>query len=346
MPLDRDENRISRWRAYWAGTNSEPLIGYSYGSYFVSRRFPAASGLLREGALIAPDMADAERFFADFDAQYEQRADNCGDCVFSAMPFPGIPWLEAIAGLSIYGGANSFHAAALPNASVEAPVTVRNAAWRSGYLESFDKLAAHSAGRYAVGQPIMRGPGDLIGAMYGAQELIYQMMDNPDAVCERLEESTTLLIDLFKCQRKRAARYMGGYTLGFYEMWCPEFGIYYQDDLLALLSPALYDKFLFGLHCRIAEAFPYSMFHLHPNCLYALDRLLEIDNLTAIEINKDVNGPDISMLMPYFKKTIQKKRLHIWGDISTDELALIRRELNPQGLCITIYSESKKGFEQ
>lgn len=327
------------WDAYWRRENKRVLWGASIGNYFVSNRYHGAEPILEKGLQITPDMVAPERFLKDNDRLFEESQQTAGDLVFSAMPFPGIPWLEATAGCGVQGGQCSFYAERVPDRYLQQPVCQRKPDWADMYFHSLDRMEQHSGGRYAVGQPIIRGPGDLLGAMFGSQELVLLMMEEEDLVHQRLDEATRLLIDFFKCQQRTVHRFHGGYTMGFYQMWCPEFGVYYQDDVLALLSPKLYREFLWPLHCKISSSFPYSLFHLHPNCLYAVDGLMDIPELSVLEINKDVSGPGVAEMLPLFKDILKRKCLHIWGDITEEEMELIQTELPPNGLCVTIFKE-------
>lgn len=54
--------------------------------------------------------------------------------------------------------------------------------WLAKYLEFVEKLTAHSQGRYPVGQPILRGTSDMLGALRGQTNLVFDYIDHPDAI--------------------------------------------------------------------------------------------------------------------------------------------------------------------
>ena len=97
----------------------------------------------------------------------------------------------------------------------------------------------------------------------------------------------------------------GGFTVNGYGVWTPRVCQYVQDDAMAFLSPEFYSKFIVEEHAEIARSFDSVFYHLHPVSLFILDELLEIENLSILEINREpeVIGPSIKELMPVFRKT-------------------------------------------
>jgi len=51
--------------------------------------------------------------------------------------------------------------------------------WLLKFLEFTDGLVELSAGRFPVGQPIMRGPSGMMGVLLGQTGMIYLMNDDP-----------------------------------------------------------------------------------------------------------------------------------------------------------------------
>lgn len=142
---------------------------------------------------------------------------------------------------------------------------------------------------------------------------------------------------------------VGGYSLGFYHVWCPNKCIWFQEDLSSLFSPQLYDDFLMEQHVRLCHDYEYTVIHLHPSSFFILDRLLEIDRLKAIQVNKDIGGPDIKTMIPYLQKVLAKKNLILFGDLSQDDIDCIFDYL-PQGqiylnIVVDSADQAKKLFD-
>ena len=90
----------------------------------------------------------------------------------------------------------------------------------------------------------------------------------------------------------------------------------------------------------MCQGYEYTLCHLHPTSFFILDDLLQIEDLTTIEINKDIGGPSIEAMLPQFKKVLQTKRLLIWGDLDEDELDLLLEELSYEGLYLHIVTST------
>jgi len=329
------ERRAELHDEFWRRKNREHLLGFSPGDYFISRRFDAAKPLLVPGRQIRPQDLDPESFLADYERMYKAAASGGGDLFYTPEPMPGIPWLEAISGFPVYGGVSSFYA--LEAKSLDAGKIVSQD-WLDKYLAFTDMLSEKGEGRYICGQPILRGPADLLGTGIGQQQLIFEMIDNPGDVEKKLDAFAALLLDLLLLSSPRAM--YGGRAMGFYHLWCPGDCLWFQDDLTAIMSPDLYKKFLYKIHDRLAKAAPYAMMHLHMTSSYIIEYLLEMDGLNAIQVNKDI-GESVESMLPLLKTIRETKNLVLWGDFTPAEVKTLRGELDPQGVYIIVFGAGR-----
>jgi hypothetical protein len=260
--------------------------------------------------------------------------------VFTATPFPGIPWMEAMLGCEVSSTGSSF--VAHPTGQTLEDVHLQNIicqAWFEKYLEFTAMLQELGNGTFPVGQPIMRGPTDIVGTILDQTNLVYAFYDDPEKVVQLLHHAVDRFLGVLQEQKKHIQSFYGGYAMGFYDLWCPGECIWFQDDLNALCSPKIYEKYIYDTHKRLSKSAEYTMMHLHPASFYVIDYLLEIEDLNAIQINKDVGGPSVEEMLPIFQNVQQKKNLIVWGDFNNEEIELLSRHLDPEGLYITIFSE-------
>lgn len=332
--------QLARHQAFWQKQPVDrPLVGFHIGDYLFANKFQAALPLLREGLYITPDMLDVDRFLDDYERMYQESLEIGQDAFWSASPFTAIPWMEAILGCKIRASEASFTSEPWltdVNALDQIVVDEARNPWLAKYLEFVEKLVTHSDGRFPVSQPIMRGPSDMLGALRGQTNLVFDCVDHADQIKRLGERVTNIFLQVIERQRNIVPALHGGYAIGFYHLWCPGPCIWFQEDLAALLSPVLYREILFELDTMICQAAPYTLCHLHPTAFFILDDLLQIDRLLAIEINKDLGGPPIRAMLPQFKKVLEKKRLVIWGDLDEADLDIILKELPYQGLYLQI----------
>jgi hypothetical protein len=213
--------------------------------------------------------------------------------------------------------------------------------WRRKYLEFITALNDRFRGRCPVGQPILRGISDMIAALRGTSEMVFDLCDDPEPFRSLAGRCTDLLVALVEEQQRITGPFAGGYEVEQLALWAPDRIIRMQEDGSAFLSPALYVKYLQGEDERQASSFPYSVIHLHSSSLFLLDVILNVESLKCIQINKDVGGMDVSGMLPFFEKVQDRgKRLMIRGKLDHDDLKLLRSRLSPNGLYLQIVVES------
>ena len=191
------------------------------------------------------------------------------------------------------------------------------------YFEFIEKLNTLSAGRFPIGQPIMRGASDVVGALLGQMELVYALADEPEAIQEAFFKVMDALRSVIKSQWDATPDFHGGYSMGFYHVWCPDKCIWFQEDLSALLSPQIYKAFLREPDASVCNGYDYTAVHLHPASFFILDMYMQMEGLKAIQINKDVGGPSVKEMMPSFRKVLASKNLIIYGDLDEEEIDCI-----------------------
>jgi hypothetical protein len=330
------ERRAELHNEFWERKNKEHLVGFSPGEYFISKRFAAARPLLDAKRKIGPGDVDPQTFLSDYENMYETALRDGGDLFYTPEPMPGLPWLEAMSGFPVHSGDASFFAKEAE--SIEAG-EILCPLWFDKYTAFADLLSESGSGRYLCGQPILRGPADLLGTGIGQQQLIFEMTDHPADVKLKLEGFAELLLRVLG--KSTPDTMYGGHAMGFYHLWCPGDCLWFQDDLTALLSPELYKEFLFDIHEKIACAAAYSMMHLHMASSFISEFLLEMDGLNAIQVNKDIGDTAASML-PLLKQIREVKNLVLWGDFSRADVSLLKSELDPAGVYIIVFGADWK----
>jgi len=333
------EQRLQRHKDFWNRTNDSPLIGYSLGNYFVSKRFTAVEKLLGLERNVTANDFNVGNFLLDYEMSYNQSVEDGVDVVFAASPFTGLPWMEAMVGCKIIPQESSFIASPIPGAKFNDEIKVIDNSWSDKYFEFMDFINKNCGGKYSSGQPILRGPGDVLAAIFGQKELIFNFYDFPDQAEKRLTELSNILLKFAKKGLEKTKDFYGGYSMGFYPIWCPGKAFWFQDDITALLSPEFYNEFFFNIHQRQSEFCEYTMIHLHPDSFYFIDKLLIIDSLKAVQINKDIGGQSVSAMLPVLRNIQSKKNLVLWGDFTNDEIKFLTGNLNPQGLFIIVHRD-------
>lgn len=341
--LKQYNEKLQRHISFWNKEKVDrPMFGFSIGDYFLTQKFEAIKRILGDKKLITPDMIIFENFIDDYERlfSYSQVVDQ--DIFWVAEPFPGIPWIEGFLGCEIYANNSSLSTEPIFSDIKEIGEfqILEENLWYKKYINFIDSLQHLSNGRFPVGQPILRGITDIMGALLGQSKLIYCFYDNPELIKTLCERIRNVFLKVIKQQQTRIVDFLGGYSIGFYHIWCPSSCIWIQDDITSLLSPKIYENFIFKHHEYICNQYDYNLFHLHPSSFSILDKILEIKNLKIVQINKDDGGPNIKDMLPVFKKVLKNKRLCIVGHINEGDIYEIKNNLTYEGLYLQIFSPS------
>ncbi|NNF47807.1 MAG: hypothetical protein HKN69_13665, partial [Desulfofustis sp.] len=347
---DSMDQKIEQHRKYWNREDTQrPLVSVTIAEdFFFSRHYSSAKSLLEPGKLITPDMLDVPAFMSDYERMYNESLLVAQDGFWVGTPYTGIPWMEAMLGCEIQAMEASF-------VSKPTGATIENFEpkelspeneWLAKYLEFTRHLVDLSDDRFPVGMPIMRGPSDMLGALLGQQEMVFALMLHPEKSSAALLNLTECFMKVIKAQEDICDDFHGGRSLGFYNVWAPGKCIWYQEDLSALLSPALFKQMLRPCGEYICKDYDYTAIHLHPSSFFIVDELLEMDQLKVIEINKDIGGPTIAETMELFQKVVERKNLIIWGELDEHDLEIIRKQLPSRGVYIHLIAESVERANQ
>lgn len=343
------ESRLAMHRVFWKGeAQSHPLAAFRVvPDFFFSRHYRAAEKLLVPGKRITPEMLVVEDFLPDYERMFQLTQDLGQDAFWTAEPFTGIPWMEAILGCPIIAEEESF--LSLP--WMEGPddiakITVdRHNPWLQKYLEFTSALVELSQGRFPVGMPIMRGPSDMTGALLGQTEMVYALTDEPEKMKAFFLKVTDFFLHVLDEQNRLIPPFHGGTALGFYHVWAPGKSVWFQEDLSAIMSPAMYREFLAEPARRICAGKDYTSIHLHPASFFILDELFRIEELKSIEVNKDVGGPTVPEMLPELQKIMEKKNLILWGDFTPKDLDCLKKNLPKRGLFLHVIAPTMEEAE-
>ena len=352
MKLLSTEEKIQRHMDYWEGrTQKRPLTIMRTGDWFFSREFAANHELLKKGRPLDPHEIDVSAYLPDYDRMYETLEKLPTDMFFAADPCTGFPWMEGIMGAKITGEEGSFftHPVLEDVEDLEDyEVSLENNPWYEKYLEFVKVLTEHSAGRYPVGEPIMRGASDTIGSLVGQEGMACGLMTDPEIMQAAFNKVVDIQRQLIDDAYKIMKPFHGGYSFGFYHIWAPGKVMWYQEDLSALMAPKHFDEFLLETSHRYLKDYDYTLMHLHPLSFRHLDSILTIDELRIVQINKDVGGPNVHEMVPQFLKVLEKgKNLAIgMGRVDQNDVDAILNELPRERVAINFICEKPEEAQE
>jgi hypothetical protein len=337
------QEKLQRYKAFWTNApTGRPLIGFSLGGWFPLQSYAALGKFLGRKEIAANEL-HPEDFLADYDRLVASWNGVEDDIIRAVAPLPPFPWLEAMLGARVQVGDEAIWTpeGGFEYADLDALDLSSDNPWRRKYLEFVAALNDRFRGRCPVGQPILRGVSDMIAALRGSSQMIFDLYDHPEQFRRLAGHCSDLLVALVAEQQSITGPFAGGYEVEQLALWAPGRIIRLQEDGSAFFSPSLYVQHLRGEDERQASSFPYSVIHLHSSSLFLLDEIFNVESLKCIQINKDVGGLEVSGMLPFFKKVQQRgRRLLIRGKLDHGDLALLKGELSPNGLYLQIVVEN------
>ncbi len=353
MHILSNEERVQRHLDYWEDRQQvRPLSLIRLGEGIFSREYEACRKLLVPTGYTGParyiDPAEirVDDYLPDVERMYRELQSVDCDSFFAAEPMTGFPWIEAAMGAKVKATNVSFVTESAFN-DVEDIENIRvdeENPWFKLYLEFCEKLNALSAGRFPVGEPILRGCSDTVAALVGSKNMVlatYRKKKLTEKIFANIVETQRRLIQR---QHEIVDPFMGGYSMAFYYLWAPGKVMWYQEDQVALLGPRTYKNLLFDIDQEYLKGYDYTLVHLHPNAFFEIDELLKIDALKVIELNKDHGGPTIRDMGPICTKIIEagKKVVVGMGPVDTDDIDALYDCYPDHGVAVNIVAKDAK----
>ncbi len=220
-----------------------------------------------------------------------------------------MPWVEAILGspirATIRGGSMRTQACIAHWDEWERGAGHRGDGWFDLLNRLTETLVERSGGRYAVVQPLMRGPCDLAEAVLGPELMCLSMYDHPQSLRRFLDEATETFIHILQGLLARIPPVAGG-TVSPFGIWAPGTVVRTQCDATAFLSAAHYARWYLPYDMRISESVDYSFIHLHSCSLHVVDALLAVERPHAIQVTLEAppKAPSLEDMLPIFRKIL------------------------------------------
>ncbi len=220
-----------------------------------------------------------------------------------------VPWMEGIIGCKLYslgrGASMVAHPPEIESTKLAHHLNsildnLDNNPWFQKLGNGIEKVRESLQDKYPVSQTLLRGPGDMLGALIGYENLVSRMLnpDDKNYLHELLDICSSIWIETAKMQHQRTGKFLNGYCNAF-GIWAPELTARSQEDVASLLSPKLYTEFLVPYDVRLANAFEYSSIHTHSgyvSSVYDWRSISEKSTIKALQVTIDPMGPGIDDL--------------------------------------------------
>jgi hypothetical protein len=333
------ESVLGRHYAFWHRLPVErPLLTVTeWHDYSFYEPFPLIGGTVADSrTLLNPGMVDARAYLKR--AQPSDVID--GDFLRPWTAYDAC-WMEAMLGCVPVAESGTTWAEPVITGWNQIDGIIQKGG--SGWLDEFlavHRVLASMAHNQPIGQPLMRGPMDMALAALGSEMFSEGFYERPQELRALLEHCTEIRLKATHLRLEVIPDFQGGYCgRDVWGLWAPGRLLDIQEDAAGLLSPQMYRDFAAPLDRRMIQQFDYSLMHLHSGQLQMLSEMLNIPELTAVQIAIDPPpyGPSAGALLPQFRSIQQAgKALLLTGPVTQIELDQIVGELSPVGLALRL----------
>ena len=317
----------------------------------IGLRQPDGSVLTRVKRL-TPDMIDPAAMLDEAEEWTQKQVDAARDAPDQFVLTPGlgdllpmahclnkVPWLEAVVGCPVEmtdGQIWSEPYEGDPRDIIARGANFEHNPWLQLYEEFLRLLQERFAGRFPVtANTLLRGNCDLVAAILGVREACIAWLDDPQLVSKLMRVCTDANLAAIEAGNKIVKPFAGGYLSGF-GIWAPGPVLRTQADHSTLLSPLIYEKQIMPYDIEVFKSCAYSVIHLHNPGVHIVPLLVQIPELSAIEVVVDpYPSPARRVIeMSMYRLVQEHKPLIIDGNFpSQQEAEAALSELSPRGLC-------------
>lgn len=215
-------------------------------------------------------------------------------------------------------------------------------------MEMTRYYSENANGNFHVSITDLGGTLDIVAYLRGAEQALYDMIDNPYEVKSLCQKIDDIWIKTFDKNNEIVNQFMNGCS-DWMNIWCPGTVYSVQCDLATMSSPSQYCEFVLPSIERQVNHLDFSMYHLHmfdtPGLSEQLDIMLNIDRLTGIAFIPELQplGMDHAdeRWFKYYKRIQEKgKRLMLFG-VKPQSVEKLIKNLSVEGLHIHCNCDSE-----
>jgi len=347
-PFGNDPAKIEGYQCFWARKPvARPLVGFSLKTWFPMYEF-AASRAWMGCEYLTPDMIHPEDFVEDEEMLLREGEVIDDDILRGACPSQAVQWLPPMLGapLRILGESTLSPDLDLSWEELEHLSLDHANPWFQKYLEFIRVLVKASRGRYPVSHGTMSGPSDMAAILRGHRNMALDFYDAPQRLARLFCRIQEIFREVLEAQWSVTPLFHGGYFDAQYQLWAPGPIVRMQEDATGLFSPRFYRALLQPVDREWARHYACSFMHLHSTSMFLLDAILEVEEIAAFQVNRDVSGPPLQVMIPFYRMVQDAGRpLLVRGSFTPPELEEMLEALSSTGLYLYVMVQDLEEVE-
>ncbi|SCP99312.1 uroporphyrinogen decarboxylase/cobalamine-independent methonine synthase family protein [Anaerobium acetethylicum] len=193
--------------------------------------------------------------------------------------------------------------------------------WFKKHMELVKECRRLAGDDFYVDMPDLMENLDVLASLRGVQDLIFDMMDEPEIIEERVKQITDLYYEYYDRFYDVIKDEEGGNAYTVFQIWGPGKTVKLQCDFSALMSPQQFRDFVLeSLKEQSAKA-DHVLYHLDgPDAIKHLDAVMEADGIDALQWTSGDMGPDgtLEEWYPIYDKAITAGK-SLWVKVYSGE---------------------------
>ena len=165
--------------------------------------------------------------------------------------------------------------------------------WLKDHLAFAEKCRELAGDDMIVDMPDLMENIDVLSSLRGAQELMMDLIEDPEEIKKRVGQVTKAWIEYFDRFHEIVQDKDGGNAWSCFQLWAPGRYAKLQCDASAMISADAFREFVQDSLREQTEHLDYALYHLDgPGAIKHVDALMEIEGIRALQWTPGDTGPD------------------------------------------------------
>ena len=165
--------------------------------------------------------------------------------------------------------------------------------WFKKHLQLAKDCQALAGDDFYVDMPDLMENIDVLASLRGAQDILFDLLDEPEMIGERIQEVTDIYYEYYDRFYDVIKDEEGGNAYTVFQIWGPGRTVKLQCDFSAMMSPEDFRKYIQPSLRSQSENVDHVLYHLDGRAaIKHMDALMEIDGIDALQWTSGDAGPD------------------------------------------------------
>lgn len=165
--------------------------------------------------------------------------------------------------------------------------------WFKKHIQLAKDCQALAGDDFYVDMPDLMENIDVLASLRGAQDILFDLLDEPEMIGERIQEVTDIYYGYYDRFYDIIKDEEGGNAYTVFQIWGPGRTVKLQCDFSAMMSPEDFRKYIQPSLRTQSENVDHVLYHLDgPAAIKHMDALMEIDGIDALQWTSGDAGPD------------------------------------------------------